>query len=333
MNSVAYNVYIAPVLEYAAQLLVPAERILDAESTALRKLALGPGNWIVQRDLENLAQLGFKYDFRTISSTAMAAKLRVMMDTSPDAQAKRDQLRNAYLEADFRPFGFSIRSSFVYILAENLERLQACGVRCNPSSTQSRLQTSIKAAIQPYDATERIRQKIQRWKLEGAPGLLSRRIHANLEAVGKICRPCTTSAVLRTIWNGWPTSARMRTLTGAPVGKGVLGCEFAEDRVEHYLLCEKVWNYLLRPFPQGLGMRPELRNHTSMLLAAAGLTEADKVAIVTAVYAISRAVHVASQCPRKLNPRALLALHASEGLRGARARMHFKRHRRVETGG
>ena len=224
MNAVAYNVYIAPVLQYVAQLLVPAERILDAESKALRKLAPGPGNWIVQRDLENLTQLGFKYDFRTISSTAMAAKLWVMKDTALDAKAKRDQLRNAYLDAAFRPFGYDIRSSFVYILAENLERLQACGVECNPSSTQSRLQISIKAALQPYDAIERIRQKIQRWKLEGAPGHLSRRIHANLDAVGKLCRPCATSAMLRTICNGWPTSARMRTLTGAPVGKCVLGC-------------------------------------------------------------------------------------------------------------
>jgi len=325
MNAVAYNVYIAPVLQYVAQLLVPAERILDAESKALRKLAPGPGNWIVQRDLENLTQLGFKYDFRTISSTAMAAKLRVMKDTAPDAKAKRDQLRNAYLDAAFRPFGYAIGSSFVYILAENLERLQACGVECNPSSTQSRLQISIKAALQPYDAIERIRQKIQRWKLEGAPGHLSRRIHANLDAVGKLCRPCTTSAMLRTIWNGWPTSARMRTLTGAPVGKCVLGCEFAEDRVEHYLLCEKVWAYLLRPVPQGLGMRPELRNHTSMLLAACGLTEADKVTIVVAVYAISRAVHVASQCSRKLNPRALLALYAADALRGSKARILLKR--------
>ena len=67
-----------PVLQYVAQLFVPAERILDAESKALRKLAPGPGNWIVQRDVENLAQLGFKYDLRTIFGTAMAAKLPVM---------------------------------------------------------------------------------------------------------------------------------------------------------------------------------------------------------------------------------------------------------------
>ena len=72
-------------------------------------------------------------------------------------------------------------------------------------------------------------------------------------------------------------------------------------------------------------MRLELRNHTSTLLAACGLTEADKVAIVIAVYAISRAVHVTGQCSHKLNPRALLALYAAEGLRGSRARILFKR--------
>ena len=76
-------------------------------------------------------------------------------------------------------------------------------------------------------------------------------------------------------------------------------------------------------------MWPELRNHTAMLLAANGLTEADKVAIVIAVYAISRAVHAASQCSHTLSLRALLALYAAEGLRGSRARILLKRGERV----
>ena len=66
----------------------------------------------MQRDLDNLEQLGFTYDLRTTSTTAMAAKLRVMKDTALDAQAKLDQLGGAYMGADFRPFGFCIHISF-----------------------------------------------------------------------------------------------------------------------------------------------------------------------------------------------------------------------------
>jgi hypothetical protein len=60
MNIIVFNTYIVTVLEYVAQLLEVTEEVKFAMSWALRKLAPGPGNWISQRDLENLKSFGFK---------------------------------------------------------------------------------------------------------------------------------------------------------------------------------------------------------------------------------------------------------------------------------
>merc|ERR1712110_879921 len=84
----------------------------------------------------------------------------------------------------------------------------------------------------------------------------------------------------------------MRTAgNGCQIRTCVFGCPLAEDRVEHYILCSKVWSFLSRPRPSGLGIDPTFRNHTSMLLGRGGMHQSTKVAIALAVYAISRAAH------------------------------------------
>ena len=77
MNTLAFNIYIVTLLEYVAQLQQVTPGVIAKENAALRKLAPGPGNWIMPRDLEHLKQFGFPAEFRTILITAAAAKLRV----------------------------------------------------------------------------------------------------------------------------------------------------------------------------------------------------------------------------------------------------------------
>lgn len=72
----------AAVLEFAAQLYEVDDDVTAATSWALRVLAIGPGNWITQHDLENLTFFGFSQEFRTLEATAKAAKLRVMNEVA-----------------------------------------------------------------------------------------------------------------------------------------------------------------------------------------------------------------------------------------------------------
>ena len=169
----------------------------------------------------------------------------------------------------------------------------------------------LKQKSQPYDAEDRLRYKIRRWKLDGPPAHIARRMLHNLQTVGSRCRPCVAAMVFRTLWNGWPTSARMRTCKDASKTKAcVFGCTDAEDRLEHYLLCHKVWTVLELPQPQGLNLKQ--RNLQTMLLARRGMHEEEIVNSAIAVYAIARTVHGVRQNPCS-RCEALLRLYSSEG--------------------
>ena len=50
------------------------------------------------------------------------------------------------------------------------------------------------------------------------------------------------------------------------MGMRVFGCAAAEDRIEHHLLCNQVWNFLSAPLPIGLGLGLEKRSLQTMLL-------------------------------------------------------------------
>ena len=47
----AYNTYAISVLSYIGQLELPPARVTEAEHSALRKAAPGPGNWMKSEDL------------------------------------------------------------------------------------------------------------------------------------------------------------------------------------------------------------------------------------------------------------------------------------------
>eukprot|EP00973_Karenia_brevis_P010221 1384274-Karenia_brevis.AAC.1 len=67
----------------------------------------------------------------------------------------------------------------------------------------------IKKSGNPYDLKERMQQKIMRWMLD-EPTSAVNCIIQSMPMVRQNCRPCVVAACSRTLWNGWPTSARMR---------------------------------------------------------------------------------------------------------------------------
>jgi len=319
MNILAYNIYIAPVLEYVAQLVEPSAEVLDAVSWSLRRLAPGPGNWATQTDLENLSKYGFRVEFRTIQCSAIAAKARIVRDILPTNHHASDDLVLSYLESDHRAFGMWFQHCYSYVLARNTRLLSDKGLSLHCSLTE------VKQAFQVYNAEPRLRQKIHRWKLASPPAHTARRILANINEIGALCRPCVVGAAFRTLWNGWPTSARMRSMPGISVCGCVFGCEDSDDRIEHYLLCSKVWKFLLRPFPNGLGFTAGQRNLQYMLFGDRGMTLEAKLCVAHALYAIMRTVHTARQHPKALKADVIMKLHVAEGLRGSRARGILKK--------
>ena len=98
LDVIAFNVYIVTVLEFAAQLYEVDDDVTAATSWALRVLAIGPGNWVTQHDLENLTFFGFKQEFRTLEATAKAAKLLVVNEIALEVRRSESQAGGRVVE-------------------------------------------------------------------------------------------------------------------------------------------------------------------------------------------------------------------------------------------
>ena len=148
---------------------------------------------------------------------------------------------------------------------------------------------AIQKAEQPHDVSTSIRQKTLRCNFHSPLAHIANRIKASVEEMGNWCRPYVMSAVLRTIWNGWPTSARMRSMSGTVVRTRGFGCATAEDRMDHYWAFSKAWVSVNKPIPAGLTLSTQRRNLQSMMLAEKGLRGDEMICIfISAFYAITR---------------------------------------------
>ena len=84
-----------------------------------------------------------------------------------------------------------------------------------------------------------LRKKLQRWTTGLFPRLLGPRMQHGLQIVGKHGTPRVAAALLRANMNGWVTERRMQIRNGCGCG---LGCAEAEDSIEHYACCPRVWD-------------------------------------------------------------------------------------------
>lgn len=332
LNIIAFNIFIVPVLEYVAQLLSVNEEVQDCMLKAMRRLASGPGTWIELQDMENLTWFGFPAEMRSIGATAKAAKLRLVASVASDARRKCYDLQTAQSEWLLRPFGTWHQKSFYRVLDDNPLELQQHGITLEAvlekvglvkkdAQRMQQLQMMARREIQnitnPYNEEFRVRKKIQRWKLEGPDTKVACRILRNCRVVGLSCRPCVLGLFFRTLWNGWPTTRKMRS---APVAKQLqsclLGCSGdSQDAIEHYLFCPVVWQTL--QIYRGIDLSPGRRRLQAMLLADRGLEQDEICRIAVSVYAIARTVQGLrkSECTSA----ALFKLHLAEGLRSRRA--------------
>ena len=111
------------VKNYACKLLVVQE-LLHHFRSGLRRLAPGPGNWVMDKDLVNLTKFGFVSEFPHPLWMPMAAKLRVTTFAITNALAMHKELMELQLDHPQRPFGGWHSNSFVSVLHRNHSRLQ-----------------------------------------------------------------------------------------------------------------------------------------------------------------------------------------------------------------
>ena len=119
----------------------------------------------------------------------------------------------------------------------------------------------------------------------------------------------------------------MRTLPGVQVRLCVLGCPHGADKIEHYSRCPQVWSFLQKPRPHGLGLDIRFRTLSGFFMVQPGMHTNDKLAMSIAIYATSRTVAQAQGGASPLAIDKLMKLHATEALRGSRARKILAEHR------
>eukprot|EP00973_Karenia_brevis_P094540 12423019-Karenia_brevis.AAC.1 len=295
MNVIAFNIYIAPVLEYVAQLEEVSTRVLNSTLWALRRLASGPGSWATQRDLENLTAFGLKFNFRTIRISAVAAKLRIYKCFEHEVIEMRESLQIVRLSESTR-LDQLVDETFVDRLIKNREEVERAGIclytigrqlslsGCSHSDRQQKLlRDAVKMKLEPYNAARRVQAKIARWKFDGAPEEIAATVLQNYERIGSQCRPCVVASCFRTLWNGWPTSARMRSMQNhSGTEPCIFGCADAEDRIEHYMTCGSMWQVLSTLPPSGLGMQVKRRKVQTMMMATPGMADEEVLAAAVA---------------------------------------------------
>ena len=183
-----------------------------------------------------------------------------------------------------------------------------------PEAFQTAVRNAIVQAECNYNVHNRIRHKFKRWKLDILPGHIPARVLHTLELVSAQCRPCVAATLWRTMWNGWPTSARMRQLNNSTIGKCALGCRDSEDRIEHYAHFPIAWRFLGAPKPVGLGLPSHLKSLAGFLCIADGMRADEKTNMAIVVYAVARTVHQSKETQR-LSAAHLLGLHTKFGQR------------------
>ena len=245
----AYNTFILPVFSFLWQFFNPPNTLYKAEQLGLFRLTPGPGFWCTVGDLHHLDSLiSFPVVFKDIRTSAWAAKLRLAhqvfaQNLTPLVEDFQHDLQHLPPHLDSWRKWYD--SSIVWALQSAVMDANNLGIRAetigdhplhgsNTKSLQYILQDKIRSHHSiKMNTHNRIRHKMERWRLQVPPRILADRVTLRMKKVGKLVPPRVVSALWRTLWNGWCTSARFQRES-----RCIFGCgRFALDRIEHYAHC------------------------------------------------------------------------------------------------
>ncbi len=251
-------------LTYIAQLEEVPDSVVEAESRALRRAAVGPGNWVSPEDLWYLQlSYGQCYSFRSIRGMAWAAKVRVttweplsLRNRSLEQRARDlegllrttdwiDRLavwQDWYSRSHLRALSsarrsFETRCEAVHDVLRSLARGQK---EPWPARTLLSMKRSFQRAVyqrilvaQRPSSEMRMRHKLERWGFADIPRRLVRRVLSRLEQLRNLVAPRVTAAYFSALWNRWTTARRFQQRHESH-NICVLGCGgLAEDSIEH----------------------------------------------------------------------------------------------------
>ena len=277
-------------------------------------------------------------DFLKASRTLagpLAAMVRVVHTIAPDCHDMARELEELRIRIRVRPFGNWHGQSFFESLASADSYLREHGIkrhrvllnlqqRSLPATAfQKVAEENILQKLQtPYYPEARLRQKLDRWKLAGIPGILERRTLSNCMLLKEFCAPRVVSAYFKALWNGWVTDARMRSLfatQGRDLRRCMLGCVDNIDSLDHYCICPVFWRFALTPYPLGLGVVGLARSRNGFFFIDAGVANDDKIRMACGIYALHRTIQVARHVGFDGDPRALLARFTKRAAMGSKA--------------
>jgi len=272
--TVAYNTYALSVMAFTSQVSFPTEQVLEVERWALRRAAPGPGNWAVPIDLWSLKiHYGMPSAFRSLSSTARLAQERMFfLENSSNgglrlaerhaelssAMAQTSQWSRLYAWADWYEQAIATRliSNHTYILERGIvsqtlvRNLDPVDLRLSKDEEIAALRQELKESVSsglerhvlPHPHN-RVRQKLERWKLSGPPRVVADRFLCRISKLGALVPPRVVAAVFSTAWNRWCTARRFQKRDRA-CNNCCLGCGGgAEDSIEHYSRCKAVRDF------------------------------------------------------------------------------------------
>ena len=241
----------------------------QVEREALRRLVPGSTQWATVADLHSLASMGFPRDFIDLTKTQKAAQFRVVHWEAWASGGLAVQSRARALRALRLRSNEVVRSalwadwfdrSFLLQLDGTVQDLAALGITASAVEAQLvgdaprpllraqavhmrlRFQNQVLRMMPGPDAVmqeHRMRRKLHRWALPGFPRVQARRALAFLRTLRNRVPPRVWAAVLRALWNAWPTSRRLQGRGGLP--RCIFDCApDAQDSIEHYAFCRRL---------------------------------------------------------------------------------------------
>ena len=261
-----WNTFVASLFGFVAQLERPPPGIKNKLAELLLRAGHGPPNWCSDDDLTHLRRgFGFHGEFKDVITMAQAAMFRTTAMEDSNNGGLRCQERATQLKEEYRKTKHFIRSrewghwyerAFVTQLAEHQSKLRETkgitqgSIERELSHEQDRpwtptLAKLVKRSFQrqgtkhladdtPFQAEARVRRNLRRF------GLLDRREAARslkrLRSLQLLVPPRVWAATFGALWNRWFTARRTQRIHS----KCLLGCEWGDDSVEHYVDCPQV---------------------------------------------------------------------------------------------
>ena len=265
----AYRIYIASVASFLGQLTnLPADWD-DTEKEIISILFPGPYRWLPAEVAHSFGSMGLHRNLADIRLTAWAAKLRVseyenrrqdglkVQQRANDLMTKLHHSGQIYMRALWKEW---LEDAFISRLQQAREEARAIGItkttvqaktlghefrpqgeeeldKCR-RGFQNNARKMLEERNKP-NMENTLRKKLSRWQTGLFPRLLAPRLQHGLQVTGRRGAPRVAAALLRANLNGWVTERRMQTRGGCGCG---LGCPGAEDSIEHYARCPRLWD-------------------------------------------------------------------------------------------